>query len=217
MVGQSGGDPAWLSVAGAAPSPDGCGRAAPNTHADSGGPASRAGRLCRGQRPGRSRYLHVPGSVAIRSCDGLTSCGRVQLGRAHGRGGSSSDSSLFQAALRWGSGGPWEGALAPNPLLWDSFALSPCNPPTHLRGAAAMDTAFQLNKKRARPASHPGVGLPGLRPRTPDSDSWSTDNGLSSLWLAPSAPVRRRLAGRAAAQCLTKRLTSNTSFVCNRW
>src|SRR5262249_43814404 len=71
--------------------------------------------------------------------------------------------------------------------------------------------------KRARPVSPPSGRLPGLRPRTPDRTLWSTDNGLSSLWLAPSAPVRRRLAGRAVAQGLTKRLTSNTSLVCSRW
>ena len=33
------GDPAWLSQAGATPDPQGRGRAAPNTHTDSNGPA----------------------------------------------------------------------------------------------------------------------------------------------------------------------------------
>ena len=196
MVGQSGGDPAWLSVAGAAPSPDGCGRAAPNTHADSGGPASRAGRLCRGQRPGRSRYLHVPGSVAIRSCDGLTSCGRVQLGRAHGRGGSSSDSSLFQAALRWGSGGPWEGALAPNPLLWDSFALSPFVPrptPAALRRAPRSGISGH-GRCPIQPAGCRGCGQ-----GHPIWTRGPVTTGCHRCGWPPKAPVRRRLAGRPMA------------------
>ena len=137
MLGQSRGDPAWLSRAGVGSGPWGPRRAAPNTHADSGGPAPRGRAAVPGQRPGRSRYSFVPGSVAMRSCVGLTSRGRVQLGRAHGRGGSSGDSSfILGAALRWGSGGFWEGASAPSPLPWDSFALSPFNPPTRLRGAA---------------------------------------------------------------------------------
>jgi len=53
----------------------------------------------------------------------------VQLGRAHGWGGSPGDSSLFSgAAFRWGSGGFWEGASAPSPFSGDSFALSPFIP-----------------------------------------------------------------------------------------
>lgn len=52
----------------------------------------------------------------------------VQLGRAHGRGGSSGDCSCLRAALRRGSGGPWAGASAPSPLPWDSFTLSPFVP-----------------------------------------------------------------------------------------
>jgi len=122
---------------------------------------------------------------------------------------------ILGAALRWGSGGLGEGASAPSPFSWDSFALSPFNPPTHLRGAAG--TAARLRRKRARPASHQTGGLPGLRPRTPEADWWSSDNGLSALRLAPKAPVRRRRAGRAVAQCLMKRLTSNTSLVCSMW
>src|SRR5262249_56886900 len=107
-----------------------------------GGAVGGTGRVWRGQCPGRFRYPLVPSAVGIREWVGLTSRGRVQLGRAHGRGGSSGDSSFF-GALQWGSGGFWEGASAPSPLLWDSFALSPFHPPTHPRGAAAMGTAFQ--------------------------------------------------------------------------
>jgi hypothetical protein len=70
-------------------------------------------------------------------------------------------------------------------------------------------------KNRARPASHQTVGLPGLRPRTPARDSWSSDIGVSSLRLAPWVPVRPRLAGRPVAQWRRKRLMSKTSLVCS--
>jgi hypothetical protein len=138
--------------------------------------------------------------------------GRGQLGSAHGRGGSSGDSP-FSGALRRGSGGPWDGASAPSPFSWDSRVLIPFVPrptsgPRPGRGATAVS-------RRARPASHQTGRLPGLRPRTPVADSWSPDSGVSSWWLAPSAPVRPRLAGRPVAQCLTKRLTSKTSLVCS--
>src|SRR5215472_1747214 len=52
-------------------------------------PLRGAGRLCRGQGPGRSRYSFVPGPVAIRRAAGSPPGRRGQLGTAHGRGGSS--------------------------------------------------------------------------------------------------------------------------------
>jgi hypothetical protein len=45
------GDPAWLSKAGATPGPAGQGRAAPNTHEDSGGPAPRSKAAEPGNKP----------------------------------------------------------------------------------------------------------------------------------------------------------------------
>src|SRR5262249_22502920 len=67
-------------------------------------------------------------------------------------------------------------------------------PPTHRRTAArCYHRRSELS--RARPASHQSARLPGLRPRTPTADSWARDIGVSSLRLAPSAPVRPRLAG----------------------
>jgi len=176
----------------------------------------RTGRLCRGQCPGRSRYSWVPGTVAIRQCVGLTPRKECPVRPGSRSGRVVRRLLLFSAALRWGSGGFWESASARNPFTLGQLRADPVqspDPPPR-RG---LDTHRGSEKRRARPASHQSGRLPGLRPRTPESDSWSTDNGLSSLRLAPSAPVRRRLAGRAAAQCLTKRLTSNTSFVCNRW
>ena len=172
----------------------------------------RVRRLCRGQCPGRSRYSFVPGSVAIRKCGELTPRRECPV-RPGSRSGRVVRRLLLVlgAALRWGSGGFWEGASAPSPLPWDSFALSPFDPPTHLRGAADTDTADQTEVGTAGvPSKRPASGVAAEDTR---SDSRSSDNGLSSLRLAPSAPVRRRLAGRAVAQCLTKRLTSKTSLV----
>jgi hypothetical protein len=94
--------------------------------------------------------------------------GRGQLGSAHGRGGSSGDSS-FSGAPRRGSGGPWDGASAPSPFTWDSFALIPLVPrPTP---GARPGRAATACRSRARPASHQDVRMPGLRPRTPAADS----------------------------------------------
>ena len=97
---------------------------------------------------------------------------------------------------------------------WDSFALLPFVPPTHLRGAALMYTADQKVSGRGRRPIK-AAGCRGCGRGHPIGLAWSTDNGLSSLWLTPSAPVRRRLAGRAVDQCLAKRLTSKTAFVCS--
>ena len=58
-------------------------------------PLRRTRRLCRRLCPGRSRYSSVPGSVAIQKATGLLLFRSVQLGRAHGRGGSSGVRSCF--------------------------------------------------------------------------------------------------------------------------
>jgi hypothetical protein len=86
-----------------------------------------------------------------------------------------------------------------------------------LPGCAPAGSCHRARRRQARPVSHQSGGLPGLRPRTPTTGSWPSDNGVSSLWLAPQAPVRRRLTGRPVAQCLTKRSTSKTSLVCSMW
>jgi hypothetical protein len=98
----------------------------------------------------------------------------------------------------------------------DSFALISPRPPTHRRAAARSGHRGQ-QVRRARPASDQGGRMPGRRPRTAAADSWSRDQGVSSLRLAPWAPVRPRRAGRPVAQGLTKRLPSKTSLVCSRW
>jgi hypothetical protein len=139
---------------------------------------------------------------------------RCQLGSAHGRGGSSGVLLLLGGAAA-GVGGTWEGASAPSPFSLrqpraDRVA-SPDPPPRR----APRDHGGRC--RRARPASHQSVRMPGLRPRTPAADSWSPDTGVSAQGLAPWAPVRRRRTGRPVAQCLTKRWTSKTSLVRSRW
>ena len=47
-------------------------RTAPNTHTDSGGPASQGQAAVPGTRPGRSRYAYVPSIAAIQRSDWLT-------------------------------------------------------------------------------------------------------------------------------------------------
>ncbi len=112
------GDPAWLSKADATPGPEGQGRAAPNTHADSGAPAPRGQAAVPGTRPSRSRYSFVPGFAAIQERRAHLLQGRVQFGKAHGWGGSSGDSSFLAAAVRRGSGGLWDDASASSPHSW---------------------------------------------------------------------------------------------------
>src|SRR5262249_36224925 len=73
----------------------GHGRAAPNTHADSGGPAPRRTAAAPGTAP-RPVPIRVRSRLRGHSKgDGLSAAsGRVQLGTAHGRGGSSGVSSF---------------------------------------------------------------------------------------------------------------------------
>jgi hypothetical protein len=75
------------------PAPQGQRRAAPNSHADSGGPAPQGRAAVPGAGPGRSRYSSVPGPAASRKAAGSPPGGGGQLGTAHGRGGSSGDPS----------------------------------------------------------------------------------------------------------------------------
>ena len=107
-------------------------RTAPNTHADSGGPAPQS----RAPVPGTVSWP-VPILVRARlrgqsKAAGSPPPGRVQFGTAHGRGGSSGDSS-FLGALRWGSGGPWDDASASSPYSLRQpcadLVLSPDPPP----------------------------------------------------------------------------------------
>ena len=159
------GDPAGLSRAGVSSADE----PHPTPMRTLAAPLRRTRRLCRRQCPGRSRYSSVPGSVAIRSCDGLTLASRqrqsavgsrklktefllpsafcccllangVQLGRAHGRGGSSGVRSCFSGGGLVGVGrtlGWCLGDLASSPYYLRQpradLVLSPDPPPGRRR------------------------------------------------------------------------------------
>ena len=177
-----------------------------------------ARRLCQGTSPGRSRYAFVPSSVAIQKAAGSPPRreGPVRHGSRAGR-------VVRQFLLRRGCGpagvgGTGDGASAPSPYSVRQpradLVSSPDPPPGTRPGCLGHRGSLV---SRARPASQQSVGMLGLRPRTPQAGSRPSDRRVSSQRLAPWAPVRRRLAGRPVAQCLTKRWMSKTSFVCSRW
>ena len=167
-------------------------------------PAGPDTHSCPGPWPFKERRAHLPQ-------------GRGQLGTAHGWGGSSGDGLLPRGCGPAGVGRTWDGASAPSPYSVRQPRADLVSSPDPPPGRGPMTDHRGQRGRRARPASHQSVGLPGLRPRTPGAGSWPSDSWVSSLRLAPSAPVRPRLAGRPAAQCLTKRLTSKTSLVCSMW
>jgi len=131
----------------------------------------QVGRLCRGQCPGRSRYSFVPGSVAIRKCVGLTLQGECPV-RPGSRSGRIVRRFLlvFQAALRWGSGGTWEGASAPSPFYLGQLRADPVPFPRPIPAASprhtprigkVTGTAGVPSKRRAAGAAaqDPRIGL----------------------------------------------------------
>ena len=138
VLRQSRSDPAWLSRAGVGSRPDGRRRAAPNTPADSGGPTPAGPGGCAGVSAPAGPDTHpFPGPWPFESAAGSPLERGVPLGRAHGRGGSSGDASDFWAALRRGSGGPWEGASAPSPFYLGRPRADPVrspDPPPRRRG-----------------------------------------------------------------------------------
>lgn len=91
-------------------------------------PLRRTGRLCRGQRPGRSRYAFVPDAVAIQSSPGSPREGASRSAGLTGGAGRRAIPPGFWPAPRRGSGGPWDDASASSPLPRDSVTLSPYSP-----------------------------------------------------------------------------------------
>ena len=211
------GDPAWLSKAGATPGPKAKDEPHPTRMRTPAAPLRGAGRLCQGTSPGRSRYSFVPGFVAIQISTGSPPQRRVQFGSAHGRGGSSGDPSYSGAAVRRGSGRPWDGALAPSPYSLGQLRADPVSFPDPPPGRGPVWPPRSVIKAGAAGVPSKRQDAGAAAEDTHSRAHWSSDSGLSSLRLAPSAPVRLRLAGRPVSQCLTKRLTSNTSLVCSRW
>jgi hypothetical protein len=89
----------------------------------------------------------------------------------------------------------------------------------HGRGGSSGDpprraTALGQSGAAGVPSKRPAAGAAAEDTRRGLAAS---DSQVSSLRLAPSAPERRRLAGRPVAQCHTKRFTSKTSLVCSMW
>lgn len=178
-------------------------------------PLRRAGRLCREACPGRSRYSFVPGSVAIRRSTGSPPQAEgSSLARLTGGAGRRAFPPP-PGAPRRGSGGPWDGASAPSPFYLGQRHADPVRPPTHRRGAARCTTADGNCGSGRRPIK--ATGCRGCGPGRPRRTRGPVTAGCHHQGLAPSAPVRPRLAGRPAAQRLTKRLTSKTSLVCSMW
>jgi hypothetical protein len=141
--------------------------------------------------------------------------GRGQLGKARDGGGSSGDCSFLGPRSE---GGRVDVGMAPRRqarTTGDGLAPISLRPPTCLRAAAGPPRTIKKSGRGRRPFQ--ASGCRGYDQGHTGADSWSNDNGMSSLWLTSSAPVRRRLAGRPAAQCLTKRWTSKTSLVWSMW
>jgi len=143
VVGQSRSDPAWLSRAGVGSwltpwtsrTQHPCGLRRPYS-------AERGG--CAGVSAPVGPDTHgFPAPWPFDSASGSLLERSVQLGRAHGRGGSSGDCSCSRQRC---GGGRVDFGRVPRHgtrLPWDSCALIPFNPPTHLRGAALIHTAVQ--------------------------------------------------------------------------
>ena len=176
------------------------------------GPAGPGG--CAGDKPRPVPILVRAQARGQSIAAGSSPQGRGQLGTAHGWGGSSGDCSSAGGGPA-GVGWTWDGASAPSPYSRRQPRADLVSSPGPPAGPGPVVGPPRSEVSRARPASHQSVGLPGLRPRTPQAGWWPPDVGVSSLRLAPSAPARPRLAGRPVAQCLTKRLTSKASFVCS--
>jgi hypothetical protein len=196
--------------------PAGRGRAAPNTHADSGGPAPQG-------------QAAVPGAVSrpvpilIRSrprgpskTGGLISSGERPVRHGSRAGRVVRRFLLVGAAARRGSGGLGMVLRHQARTHGDSLALISFRPPAHRLGHGPVGPPRSVRKQGAAgvPSNRRAAGAAAEDTAT---GSWPSDSKVSSLWLAPWAPVRLRLAGRPMAQCLTKRLTSKTSFVWSMW
>ena len=92
-------------------------RTAPNTHADSGGPAPQGRAAVPGTCPGRSRYSFVPSTAAIQKATGSLLEGSVPLGTADGWGGSSGRSTPFVSRSRSGGGREDVGMAKAKPVI----------------------------------------------------------------------------------------------------
>jgi hypothetical protein len=170
-----------------------------------------------GQCPGRSRYSCVPGSVAIRRCVGLALQRECPVRPGSRSGRVVRRLLVLGAAPRRGSGGLRDGASAPSPFTLGQLRADPVAIPRP-NPAARPVAAPRIGRKTDTagvPSKRPAAGA---WPRTPASDSAVpvTTGCHRSGW-----PRRLPLGVGSPAvpwpQCLTKRLTSNTSFVWSMW
>ena len=103
------------------------------------------------------------------------------LGTAHGRGGRQAIPPLGGCG-QTGVGWTWDGASAQSPYAVRQPRADLVSSPGPVVGPP------QSGVSRARPASHPIVGLPGLRPRTlapaRQTHSFCVGLGLRAGWLA---------------------------------
>jgi hypothetical protein len=127
--------PGLLSVADAAPGPTGHRRAAPNTHADSGGPTPQS----RAAVPG-TVSRPVPILIRSRLRGQSKTTGSPPQGEGPVRQGSRAGRVVRRAFLLLrgavaGVGETWEGASAPSPYYLRQPRADLVSPPTHRRGA----------------------------------------------------------------------------------
>jgi hypothetical protein len=144
-------------------------RTAPNTHADSGGPASQGRAAVPGNLPWpvpiRSRSRHRGHSKATGSLRERS----VPFGKARGRGGSSVRRLLWiTGRAPAGVGRIWDGHW-PSPFSRGQRHADPVCPPTHRWSATGFGDHRGRNMRR-RPASPQSGWMPG-RSRTPAAES----------------------------------------------
>ena len=147
--------PDLLSAADAAPDPTATARAAPNTHADSGGPAPQNRAAVPGSAPRPVPILVRSRPVAIRSAAGSPPRAEgASLARLTGGAGRRAFPPSWGAAA--GVGWTWDGASAPSPFSLRQPRADLVCPPTHRRGVARCATADGPSGRGRRPINPSG-------------------------------------------------------------
>ena len=166
-------------------------------------PLRRAGRLCRGQRPDRSRYAFVPDSVASRTSAGSPSPRKGPV-RHGSRAGRVVGRCLLLRGAAAGVGWTGEGASAPSPFSLRQLRADLACPPTHRRGVARCTTADGKSGRGRRPIKPSGCR--GCGPGHATADLASIDKGMSSSRAGPigsrSASARRPPRGSVSHEAV---------------
>ena len=129
-----------------------------------------------------------PGPWPFESASGSLPEGSVPLGRAHGRGGSSGDSSLCSGRRSGGGRADFGRVLRHRARYLGTASADPVSIPRPTSGAWPVQ-APRFRSKRARPTSHPSGRLPGLRPRTPDRTHGPVTTGGHRCGWPPGLPL----------------------------